>query len=151
MWWIIPYTSSLKILLSKIYRTQNEKQFCTGDQISSTLYYGVKKGCTVCVWYAMSVFIYINEGKIDGILHSILWENYSFLHLSAKACKRKEWESRAISRWMCGFGPPFFHFFFFPPPLVRRPYTTADISESYQTTKPLRFRDAILIIYKHEN
>ena len=36
-------------------------------------------------------------------------------------------------------------------PLVRWPYTAADISESYQTTKPLRFRDAILIIYKHEN
>ena len=80
----------------------------------------------------------------------LFFQNYSFLHLSAKACERKEWESRAISRWMCGFGPPS-SFFFFPPSLIRRPYIAADISESYQTTKPLRFRDAILIVYKHEN
>ena len=99
--------------------------------------------CMVCY-----VGIYLYQWR-ENWWYSL--ENYSFSHLSAKACKRKEWESRAISRWMCGFGPPFFHFFFFPPPLVRRPYTTADISESYQTTKPLRFRDAILIIYKHEN
>ena len=58
-----PIPLSLSLLLSKIYRTQNEKQFCTGDQISSTLYYGVKKGCTVSGMLCRYLFISM-KGKL---------------------------------------------------------------------------------------
>ena len=39
--------------LSQIYRTQNEKQFCAVDQISSTLYYGFIFAHLLVLYFSM--------------------------------------------------------------------------------------------------
>ena len=100
-----------------------------------------------CVWYAMSVFIYINEGKIDGILqlHSILWRITLFRIWVLKLAKEKSGNHGPYHAECVVLGhPSSTSSFSLLDPLVRWPYTAADISESYQTTKPLRFRDAII-------
>ena len=139
-------------LLSRIYNSKLKAILHWRSDIFNTLLW-CQKGL-YCVWYAMSVFIYINEGKIDGILHgSILWRITLFCCIWVlKLAKEKSGNHGPYHAECVVLGhPSSTSSFSLLDPLVRWPYTAADISESYQTTKPLRFRDAILIIYKHEN